>query len=284
MTAAATLRGTGGRGQDCRPRASSGSASRRSRSSALHASRRHDPGLAARGPAASGVSALSPAITRFMNWLVDDATFGLFTFREATRAISAFLDVPLTAATAIFSTGLLARKRLGRRAARAAAALDRRRRHRGGARLSLGRARLALLAGGAFLYLAVFGQWASAMADARVDRDRRAVRRRRRDRCSASSASACRSRVRAHGADPRSACRRCRSSPICVPILFLFGFGPVAALIATIIYAMPPMVRVTMLALEAVPREIVEFGTDGRVHDAAADAVQGHASGGAAAR
>ena len=49
-----------------------------------------------------------------------------------------------------------------------------------------------------------------------------------------------------------------------VPILFLFGFGPVAALIATIIYAMPPMVRVTMLALEAVPREIVEFGTHGR--------------------
>ena len=36
-----------------------------------------------------------------------------------------------------------------------------------------------------------------------------------------------------------------------VPILFLFGFGPVAALIATIIYAMPPMVRVTRLALRS---------------------------------
>ena len=35
-----------------------------------------------------------------------------------------------------------------------------------------------------------------------------------------------------------------------VPILFLFGFGPVAAMVATIIYAMPPMVRVTMLALQ----------------------------------
>jgi glycine betaine/proline transport system permease protein len=46
-----------------------------------------------------------------------------------------------------------------------------------------------------------------------------------------------------------------------VPILFLFGFGPVAAMIATMIYAMPPMVRVTMTALEAVPREIVEYGT-----------------------
>ena len=50
---------------------------------------------------------LDKAISNFMNWLVDDATFGLFTFREATRAVSAFLKVPLTAATAIFSTGLL---------------------------------------------------------------------------------------------------------------------------------------------------------------------------------
>jgi len=45
-----------------------------------------------------------------------------------------------------------------------------------------------------------------------------------------------------------------------VPILILFGFGPVSAMIATIIYAMPPMVRVTMLALKLVPEEITEFG------------------------
>ena len=45
-----------------------------------------------------------------------------------------------------------------------------------------------------------------------------------------------------------------------VPVLFLFGFGPVAAMIATIIYAMPPMVRCTMLALNTVAAEVVEFG------------------------
>ena len=45
-----------------------------------------------------------------------------------------------------------------------------------------------------------------------------------------------------------------------VPILILFGFGPVAALIATVIYAMPPMVRVTIVALHGVPQEIVEAG------------------------
>src|SRR3546814_19007710 len=46
-----------------------------------------------------------------------------------------------------------------------------------------------------------------------------------------------------------------------VPILFLFGFGPVSTLVATIIYAMPPMVRITTLALRGVAVEIREFGT-----------------------
>ena len=45
-----------------------------------------------------------------------------------------------------------------------------------------------------------------------------------------------------------------------VPVLFLFGFGPVSAIIATVIYAMPPMVRVTILAMHTVPHEIKEFG------------------------
>ena len=45
-----------------------------------------------------------------------------------------------------------------------------------------------------------------------------------------------------------------------VPVLFLFGFGPVSAIAATVIYAMPPMVRITMLALKTVPNEIKEFG------------------------
>ena len=45
-----------------------------------------------------------------------------------------------------------------------------------------------------------------------------------------------------------------------VPILFMFGFGPVSALVATIIYATPPMVRVTILALKSVDPEILDFG------------------------
>ena len=39
-----------------------------------------------------------------------------------------------------------------------------------------------------------------------------------------------------------------------VPILILFGFGPTSAVVATLIYAMPPMTRITTLALRACRR------------------------------
>lgn len=46
-----------------------------------------------------------------------------------------------------------------------------------------------------------------------------------------------------------------------VPILLFFGFGPVAALIATVTYAMPPMARNTTLALRRGPRSVGEFAS-----------------------
>ncbi|MGH6894631.1 MAG: ABC transporter permease [Dongiaceae bacterium] len=45
-----------------------------------------------------------------------------------------------------------------------------------------------------------------------------------------------------------------------IPILFLFGFTPVTPLIATVAFAMPPMVRATTLALHRVPTEVQELG------------------------
>lgn len=45
-----------------------------------------------------------------------------------------------------------------------------------------------------------------------------------------------------------------------IPILLLFGFGPVVGLIASAIYAAPPMVRNTILGLKRVPPEIRESG------------------------
>ncbi|MAY45392.1 MAG: glycine/betaine ABC transporter permease, partial [Rhodobacteraceae bacterium] len=45
-----------------------------------------------------------------------------------------------------------------------------------------------------------------------------------------------------------------------IPILLLFGFGPVVGLIASAIYAAPPMVRNTLLGLQRVPEAQVESG------------------------
>ncbi|MEM9498423.1 MAG: ABC transporter permease subunit [Pseudomonadota bacterium] len=45
-----------------------------------------------------------------------------------------------------------------------------------------------------------------------------------------------------------------------IPILLLFGFGPVVGLIASAIYASPPMVRNTILGLSSVPEAQIESG------------------------
>ncbi len=46
-----------------------------------------------------------------------------------------------------------------------------------------------------------------------------------------------------------------------IPILLLFGFGPVVGLIAAVIFAAPPMVRNTLLGFSRVPPEVRESGT-----------------------
>ena len=50
-----------------------------------------------------------------------------------------------------------------------------------------------------------------------------------------------------------------------IPVLMLFGLGKVPALIATIIYALPPVVRLTDLGIRQVDKRIIDatdsFGT-----------------------
>lgn len=43
-----------------------------------------------------------------------------------------------------------------------------------------------------------------------------------------------------------------------IPILLLFGFGPVVGLIASVVFAVPPMVRNTMLGFDRIPAAILE--------------------------
>ncbi|MGB3109669.1 MAG: glycine betaine ABC transporter substrate-binding protein [Psychrobacter alimentarius] len=45
-----------------------------------------------------------------------------------------------------------------------------------------------------------------------------------------------------------------------IPVLMLFGIGKVPALFATIIYALPPLIRLTMLGITQVNHEMVEAG------------------------
>lgn len=198
------------------------------------------------------------AITDFMKWLINDATFGLFTFKEMTRSVSWLLDWPLTAATSLFSTGLM--KGQGSYAVQITpplswlAVL--------GVLAAMGHYardwKLAALVGGCFLYLAMFGQWDSAMVT--LSSVIVAV--------PIGVAGGLFLGILAHRSPwfrkvIRPVLDLMQTVPIfayLVPILFLFGFGPVAAMTATIIYAMPPMVRVTMLALRQVADEIVDFG------------------------
>lgn len=43
-----------------------------------------------------------------------------------------------------------------------------------------------------------------------------------------------------------------------IPLLLMFGFGPVAGLVASVIFAVPPMVRNTVVGLRRVPSAIIE--------------------------
>lgn len=45
-----------------------------------------------------------------------------------------------------------------------------------------------------------------------------------------------------------------------IPVLMLFGIGKVPALFATVVYALPPLIRLTMLGIRQVNREMVEAG------------------------
>ena len=197
-------------------------------------------------------------VSDLMKWLVNDFDLGLFTFQEMTRSIAWLLEWPLRAAQSLFAEGFS--RGIGRDAVEivpripwialivACALMGLSARGRG----------LAALVAGALVYLAVFGQWDSAMvtlasiviavplgASAGLMLGIAGFRSVRLERALVPLLDLM------------------QTVPIfayLVPVLFLFGFGPVAAMVATIIYATPPMVRVTMLALRQVPAEVVEFG------------------------
>ncbi|WP_424976643.1 ABC transporter permease [Dinoroseobacter sp. S124A] len=201
---------------------------------------------------------LDTHISAFLDWLVNVANFGLFTFRDLTRGIAWLIELPYQFLRNILIEGF--QSGLGNEAVQIAPSLS------WIAVIVIAVAvghyardwALAALVGACFLYLAVFGQWDSAMitlasvlvavpigALGGLGLGILAYRSPWIDRLL------------------RPVLDLMQTVPVfayLVPILILFGFGPVAALVATVIYAMPPMIRVTILALRGVPEDLLEAG------------------------
>ncbi|WP_374651672.1 ABC transporter permease [Dongia sp.] len=182
-------------------------------------------------------------------WLVSQISF-------LTRALAAILEIPLKAAIAILAKGILAQNdavlfpRLSWVGVIGAITLI---------GYAAGGRRTALTAFGCFLYIALFGQWDGAML-------------------TLASVIICvpiavvlglgfgilafrHKRLATWIVQPAlDLMQTMPSFAYLVPVLLLFGSGPVPALVATVIFASPPMVRATVLALASVPAEIVDFG------------------------
>lgn len=194
-------------------------------------------------PVADWVSALMRWIKSNLSWL--------------TRSITAVLGVPLD-----FALNLLAKNfkighgadasvlpRLSWVGVCAAAFLAG---HAAGGR------KLSLLVGGCFFYIALFGQWTSAMLTLALISIAVPF-------CIVTGLFA------GIWAWRKPWAERLIVSPALdlmqtiptfaylIPMLLLFGNSPVSAMIATAIFATPPMVRATMLGLSRVPSEIDDF-------------------------
>jgi len=202
---------------------------------------------------------LSGWITAFMKWLINSFDLGLFTFKEFTRSIAWLVEQPYRLVKSLLSTGFLSgvgsyAEQVFPRISWVAVIA--------GVMLLGHYARdwkLSLLAGGCFFYLVIFGRWDSAMIT--LSSIMIAV--------PIGIAGGLMLGIYGH----RSPKFRAVLIPILdlmqtvpvfaylVPVLLLFGFSPVSAMIATIIYALPPMVRVSLLALSQVSSEVTEAGS-----------------------
>jgi glycine betaine/proline transport system permease protein len=193
-----------------------------------------------------------------INWLVKEAAIGPIAFADITRLIADVIDLPYRATLALLATGLLSGEGssaiqlwppLPWVAVVGLLALI---------GLYAGGIPLALTVAACMTFIAVFGQWQSAMVTLSsiivavplgvaggLFLGIAAARRPWLDRAM------------------KPFLDLMQTMPVfayLVPILILFGFGPTAAIVATLIYAMPPMIRITTLALQRVPSEIHDLG------------------------
>ncbi|HKQ94647.1 MAG TPA: ABC transporter permease subunit [Aestuariivirgaceae bacterium] len=124
---------------------------------------------------------------------------------------------------------------------------------------ALGGLRLALLAGGCMLYIALFGQWDSAMRTLALIVIAVPF-------CIVGGLLVGIWGYRSPWAEKYvilpflDLMQTMPTFAYLIPMLLLFGNSPVSAMLATGVFAAPPMVRATMLALSRVPQELSDFG------------------------
>ncbi|UWQ79874.1 ABC transporter permease subunit [Leisingera sp. S132] len=197
-------------------------------------------------------------ISAAMAWLMEEAAIGPVSFTDATRTIAWLIEQPYELALNLLAQGFLFGSGPEPQVLLPAAswiAVT-------GAVIALGHYcrswGLAALVGACFAYLAVFGQWDSAMVTLASVLIAVPI--------GAGGGLLTGIWAYRHPLGERilsPLLDLMQTIPIfayLVPILFMFGFGPVSALVATIIYATPPMIRITILALKAVDPEILDFG------------------------
>ncbi|MEO1191943.1 MAG: ABC transporter permease subunit [Pseudomonadota bacterium] len=193
-----------------------------------------------------------------LTWLAREASIGGLAVQEITRGLAELVNQPIEAAQIVLADGIWSGRGLNKEQAVPplpwiglvgfVVILGYR----------LGGLRLAVTVGLAGLYLVVFGLWHDAMV-------------------TLSSVLLCVliaaglglalgvTSYRRPGVEvaARGTMNVMQTVPIfayLVPTLLFFGYGPAAAVLATVIYALPPMMHTTVLALRGVPAETVEYG------------------------
>lgn len=189
--------------------------------------------------------------TRFFQWLATEASFGAFTVKDLTRLMADVLSWPLTLSDGLFHRGF---PLLGLAALPWVTVVL----IMGIVAYAIGGYRLGIATAVGFAYLAVFGMWQDAMKTFSLVVVTVPI-------------AAAIGLLLGVLATRNHVVERVLSALFDVmqatphlaylgPIAIFFGFGAVPGLIATAIFAVPPMARCTILGLRTVPPEIIESG------------------------
>ena len=194
-----------------------------------------------------------PPFVDWINALVDflkrEKIFGWFTFKDFTRAVASAIEWPLKFAEGVFIKGFGPVPPLPWIATAGLAALL-------GWRLK--GPGLALLGGGCAAYLAVFGQWKLSMTTLSAVLVAAPVAA-----AAGLALGICASRWRRFERVLTPILNVMQSLPhfsYLIPVAVFIGVSHKAGVIATVLFAVPPMARLSLLGLREVPAEVKEAG------------------------